>query len=168
MHKDSLMPKIALICIECQQQFWQWPSVVKRTGSKFCSNSCSVRHRNRINGNPAKRPEVRAKIAANHACVSGELNPMYGVRGERAPAFIDGRNAFGGGWHGKALANKPWACQRCGDVPVGRRLHVHHLDGDHGNDDLENLEILCVACHNNLAHPRGRNSLGQFQGGRGQ
>ncbi len=34
-------------------------------------------------------------------------------------------------------------CQRCGR----RRLHVHHVDHDRGNDDPTNLVTLCPRCH---------------------
>lgn len=37
------------------------------------------------------------------------------------------------------------ACERCGSV---ERLHVHHRDADITNNDLSNLETLCVVCHN--------------------
>jgi deoxycytidylate deaminase len=39
-------------------------------------------------------------------------------------------------------------CVICASV---ENLQVHHIDGDHLNDDLDNLTTLCVRCHN-LAH----------------
>ncbi len=36
------------------------------------------------------------------------------------------------------------------------RLEVHHKDGDHTNDDPDNLEVLCHACHSK-EHERGYN-----------
>jgi hypothetical protein len=33
---------------------------------------------------------------------------------------------------------------------------------------LENLMILCAKCHLNHAHPRERDELGRFKGGRGR
>ena len=37
------------------------------------------------------------------------------------------------------------ACEDCGDAEIP--LEVHHVDGDPFNNDLENLDGLCHACH---------------------
>jgi hypothetical protein len=53
----------------------------------------------------------------------------------------------------RAAAN--WTCQSPGcTVYLGeqshrRYLHVHHLDGMKSNDNLDNLKVLCIACHAN-------------------
>lgn len=40
------------------------------------------------------------------------------------------------------------ACERCLFVPQHTcQLDVHHLDGDHSNNDPANLETLCANCH---------------------
>lgn len=28
-----------------------------------------------------------------------------------------------------------------------RRIHRHHIDGDHGNPSRENIQMLCEGCH---------------------
>lgn len=41
-------------------------------------------------------------------------------------------------------------CERCGLTEwLGEKipLHVHHIDGDHYNNELSNLELLCLNCH---------------------
>ena len=40
-------------------------------------------------------------------------------------------------------------CQMCGKIKEenGRRFSVHHLDGDHYNNDLKNGALLCNSCH---------------------
>ena len=50
-------------------------------------------------------------------------------------------------------------CERCGisaeDYYIeteglsecDRRLIVHHIDGDHSNDDISNLKVVCRSCH---------------------
>lgn len=39
-------------------------------------------------------------------------------------------------------------CERCGFVPehIGQ-LDVHHIDGNHDNNDPANLRTLCANCH---------------------
>lgn len=151
-------------CGECGKTFNVYPSQIKRGGGKFCSISCATTYRNKTN-NPAWRPEVRRKISENHADVSGENNPMYGRRGKDAPAYIDGRNSIKGDtWRKVALTYKPPICEICGDKPTGRSLHVHHIDKDRTNNDLDNLQVVCVSCHNTKIHIRERDYLGRFTG----
>lgn len=39
-------------------------------------------------------------------------------------------------------------CQRCGFEAVVRdQMDVHHRDGNHKNNSVENLESLCANCH---------------------
>lgn len=39
-------------------------------------------------------------------------------------------------------------CQRCGFIPEDLcQLDVHHMDGDHENNNLTNLITLCANCH---------------------
>lgn len=150
------------ICQQCGKEFQAYECHVKRGKGKFCSVSCSVTYRN-LTDNVAKRSDVRAKIKANHANVSGVNNPMYGVRGEDAPGYIDGRKNFGvDTYRGLALVNKPPICEICGSEPKGRNLHVHHKDNNHRNNEPSNLMIVCVFCHNNVLHLRNRDSKGCY------
>ena len=39
-------------------------------------------------------------------------------------------------------------CELCGFIAVHRvQLDVDHIDGDHTNNDVENLQTLCANCH---------------------
>ena len=42
---------------------------------------------------------------------------------------------------------KKVSCAECGKVYPEHSLEVHHVDGDHENNDLNNLKILCTICH---------------------
>lgn len=62
-----------------------------------------------------------------------------------------------GEYHGNTLKErliragyKEYKCESCGltewlGQPIP--LHLHHKDGDHSNNLLENLELLCPNCH---------------------
>lgn len=146
----------------CGDEFYVYPSQIERGGGKFCSKSCAMTFRNKID-NPALRPEVRKKISQNHSDVSGKNNPMYGRKGSLAPAYIDGRNSIPGDvWRKKALINKPKKCEICGKEDEGRGIHVHHKDKNRNNNDLDNLQVVCVKCHNNILHPKYRDNQGRF------
>ena len=44
-------------------------------------------------------------------------------------------------------------CENCGFVPIHRcQLDVHHIDNNHSNDDVSNLQTLCANCHRLTSH----------------
>lgn len=58
------------------------------------------------------------------------------------------------------IFNKEFKCSCCGlsewqGQPIP--LEVHHKDGDHNNNEIENLEFLCLNCHALTDNFRGRN-----------
>lgn len=58
-------------------------------------------------------------------------------------------------------------CERCGiEDWQGKPLsmHLHHINGDGGDNRLENLEMLCGNCHSQTENYGGRNG-GQRGGG---
>ena len=46
-------------------------------------------------------------------------------------------------------------CCFCGRSPKKYSLELHHIDGDHENNDLNNLIYLCVDCHRIYHHDGG-------------
>lgn len=154
------MKKVERVCLWCRKAFLTLPCEISRGGGKFCSRSCAASHRNTYN-NPAKSEEVRAKISMHHADVSGEKNPMYMKRGTEAPSYKDGRNSFAGETYRKMLlaSGRKQECEIC---KTKENLHVHHIDGDHRHNVLENLTWVCAKCHNLVKHPRERDENGRF------
>jgi len=54
-----------------------------------------------------------------------------------------------------AFDNLPHKCDECGYNFI-EVLEVHHVDFDHSNDRLDNLQILCPNCHREIHyHERG-------------
>lgn len=49
-----------------------------------------------------------------------------------------------------AIETYGYECELCGCIEG--KLAVHHLDGNHNNDDIENLVVLCESCHGKI-HP---------------
>jgi 5-methylcytosine-specific restriction endonuclease McrA len=49
-----------------------------------------------------------------------------------------------------------------GEQISGRKLHIHHKDKNHNNNSLDNLQVVCVRCHNLIIHKRDRDELGRF------
>lgn len=116
------MSKVKLTCQNCGSDFEVYPYRIKRGNVKFCSTSCGTTYRNKHN-NPAKSLDIRAKISANHADVSGTRNPMYGRCGKNAPGYVDGRRIGENGrklngdtWRRVALRHKDPICEICGKI----------------------------------------------------
>ena len=150
-------------CLQCSKWFQVRTCYTKRGQGKCCSTSCGTTYRN-LTANPARSPAVREKIKANHADVSGAKNPMYGVKGAAAPGYIDGRHSFSDRpYRGMVLVNNPLKCEVCHEQPSAmHKLHVHHKDQNRTNNSLENLQLVCVNCHNNVFHSKVRDALGRF------
>ena len=54
---------------------------------------------------------------------------------------------------------RPYECEKCHTSEwMGKpiTLELHHIDGDHYNNSLENLQILCPNCHSQTPNFRSR------------
>lgn len=61
----------------------------------------------------------------------------------------------------KALTTlRDWKCEKCGRTEwEGQKipLCIHHIDGNHINNQIENLQVLCPNCHAQTDNYCGRN-----------
>ena len=57
---------------------------------------------------------------------------------------------------------KQWKCEKCGNEGVWEGeelvLELHHINGNHYDNRLENLQILCPNCHSQTDNFRNKNS----------
>lgn len=75
-------------------------------------------------------------------------------QGKNHSAYIDGKYC---GKFTKAILklkeqkrkHDNYTCQNCGitQEEIGRKLDVHHIDGDNTNNDPDNMITLCRSCH---------------------
>lgn len=54
----------------------------------------------------------------------------------------------------KKLTIHKKTCQICGKEYPEHSLEIHHKDGNHLNNDLNNLEVWCTICHRNAHYNR--------------
>ncbi len=55
-----------------------------------------------------------------------------------------------------AKANKEWKCRIC---KTEKNLQVHHIDKDQSNNNITNLEILCISCHAKIHYKKGDTTI---------
>ena len=112
---------------------------------------------------PSPSPEVREKL---RSALKGKKRPPFSVEwrrniglshsGSRSPRWRGGvsrelqRYSWTQNFVETIRERDGYLCQRCHKEQVGRAFHVHHLDGDKRNSDLDNLILLCPTCHNHI------------------
>lgn len=74
---------------------------------------------------------------------------------EAKPGVQERKRAYMRLYNAPYRAHVKDACETCGYSSIyddRRDLDVHHLDGNHQNNDLSNLQTLCVPCHRGINH----------------
>lgn len=128
------------VCIHCNNVITN-----KRKGLKFCSAKCRAAYNTYqwcLRNNKILKPGVGS---GNNQFYTN--NHMY-------------KNGIGS-FHETAFKNKKHECERCSSTT---HLLVHHKDHNRGNNELQNLEILCKKCHQKhhcIRDNKGRYTKGQ-------
>jgi endogenous inhibitor of DNA gyrase (YacG/DUF329 family) len=118
-------------CTEC--------GLTKRSNSRkgFCSTTCYAAHQRKI------------KI---EKWLIGEHN---GMRGKTATAP----------WIKQyVIETRGHKCEDCGNTEWKKQpilLELEHIDGDFGNNKIENLKLLCLNCHGMTPTYRSKNRMGR-------
>lgn len=130
-------------CIVCSGSIYRRPAEIRR-GRVFCSQACyGIANRKEkpciVCGTPIqahlnKRTCSRACANKNRIGIRYKIgSPRDKVKDERALKL-------------RLMASRGTICERC-DYNKKEILNVHHKDRNHGNNNMENLELLCPNCH---------------------
>jgi hypothetical protein len=149
-------------CKQCQKEFEADNREVKRGNGKFCSRKCSSQHTARHRIKPVANvscafcnkafylnasKQAKSKSGLFFCCrkhkdtaqrIGGieQIQPKhYGINNGKHSYRVRAINAYG---------NK---CNRCGYDENSAAIVVHHIDWNHNNTKLSNLEVLCANCH---------------------
>lgn len=137
---------VNLVCTQCGAAYQRKQS--DAAVSRYCSNSC------RCKGSSAKKKWIDKECLC--CGIPYRVEPCFAVQSKfcsRACYYQankgENHNSWKGGtgWYKKQKGER---CERCGADQ--RRLQVHHKDQDRSNNDLSNLETLCVPCHRKHHH----------------
>jgi len=118
--------------------------------------------------------EIIERMRNNHADVSAEKNPMFGVHrfGKDSPGWQNGKSLeeYGAEFNNtlkELIRNRDnHKCQICGcpEVECIKKLSVHHIDYNKKNNNTNNLIALCMRCH--LKTNYNRNKWEEYFNGR--
>ena len=65
----------------------------------------------------------------------------------------------------KRLGVKKEKCSFCGFIAFHKsQLDIDHIDGDHSNDTIGNLQVLCANCHRLKTHLCSDNLKEKYEG----
>ena len=128
----------------------------KRSDRRFCSRACSNARGKNVNSNVecATCGKIFHKsLSAINKSKSGlffcsrkhkiEAQRIGGIREIMPSHYGDTLSDY----RSIAFRNYPQKCNQCGYNKYPEVLVVHHIDLNHNNNDLSNLEILCPTHH---------------------
>jgi len=119
---------------------------MKANGLEYLKSS----HFNSGEGNPAKRPSVRRKIANTVATLWEDGFYDNRIDGMSYKTGFDDPNYKGHKWDYRDYLAKYQdinVCAECGRTIKDSKIDVHHVDENHENWLITNLKPLCVKCH---------------------
>lgn len=151
----------------CESPFQASLKEHHRGNAKYCSRGCATRHigqrktersatlitntRCSTCGTPLRKPASRIKQSktghffCNRTCK--ELAQRVGAP-TSIPDIHPNRYGTGHTFYRKlAIRAHGCSCQVCGYDTYPALIHVHHIDRNHSNRNLENLRVLCIRCH---------------------
>jgi hypothetical protein len=146
-------------CLECSLRIYDLDKI------KFCSRSCAATHNNRLHVKRKKQVatveffqclfcEIECTRRKNSLAKFCSVKCQMAARQDEVFKKIEdgnytglGRNSFKAYLVEKISPN----CAECGQEPFwnGKKLtlDMDHIDGDRGNNVIENLRLLCPNCH---------------------
>ena len=121
---------------------------------------------------PYKDPEVRRKYKHEHYMRNREKvlrrvreyeRSHPDVRKRASHKYNQKKNAP---YH--AVADEAGLIRECVECGSTENLGIHHIDGNHENNEASNLQWMCVSCHAKLHAMWRRKGLPEATGGHGR
>ena len=129
--------RLKVICYDVEM------SILRRADYYLCYCDCGKKK-------VVKGLHLRGGATRSCGCLSQEvLHKMNSNRmGENNPTYYHGLTVEAADFR-KDIRHRDKVCQRCGKTKEknGRELSVHHLDGNHYNNVLDNGIAYCTSCH---------------------
>lgn len=144
----------SLTCVVCKKEFKRKPSLIKRGGGRFCSNTCHFASKRTgkyiacswCSAQVYRKPRLlrlskSKKYFCDKSCQTKWRNQYFS--GPLHTNWTTGEHSYRSAIK---RAGKEVKCEVC-DVTDERILAVHHKDRIRTNNDPSNLAWLCHNCH---------------------
>jgi hypothetical protein len=151
-HENRINSKETLNCKNCEKEFLS----NKKDKRKFCSLSCSAEFNNR---NRPRREKSKFCLNCNkpleahqYKFCSSDCSGKFQWK-NTITKIENGNTSFGENTYKKYLIHKHGnRCMKCGWNEINPTtglvpIQLEHKDGNSGNHNLLNLELLCPNCH---------------------
>ena len=149
-----------------------WSKGRKLSEETIIKMSIACRGRNTWSKGRKLSDETKRKMS--EANRGRKLRHEFGI-GDRNPSWRGGSSfepyspSFNQQLKDRIRVRDNFICQHCGipELECNTRLHIHHIDYNKKNSNIDNLISLCVSCHaktywnkkvsiNGFANPQGR------------
>jgi len=133
-------------CVQCGKAFYTPPCLER---IKFCSSKCYHENRKTWKLSDEWKQKISDSVKKNLPSTAWKKGQHFSPetefkKGERLeenhPRWKGGKTSY----RRIAKRNKNWICEQCGKK---EKLHVHHINENRNNNNIENLMILCCKCH---------------------
>lgn len=148
-------------CQICSKNFYSKPSWIKLGFGKYCSLDCKrvgqktgklvkcfLCNKEVYKSGKALKQSKSGKFFCGKSCQTRWRNGQY--VGLMHKNYIDGNSSY------KTILNRSGGLKICTLCKTDdkRVLAVHHIDGNHRNNDVKNLSWLCHNCHHLVHHDK--------------
>lgn len=146
-------------CLSCSKDFYTKPSWIIKGYGKYCSMlckrkaqktgqivKCSICGKETYKTLKALRLSKSQKYFCGKSCQAIWRNSEF--VGKKHANYITGKSSY------KSILSRnkvPKICSLC-NTNDSRVLAVHHVDGNHYNNEIKNLAWLCHNCHHLVHH----------------
>ncbi len=164
---DTIIKDNVHICLNCGNEF---TNIDKRR--KFCSGKCSAIYNNKLRNKKEISYCVHCGNELNNRqknYCSIDCQTEYN-RNIKIQKWLNGEIEGRRGENGTAIWIKSYLikergekCEECGWDKVNPTsnnipIELEHIDGDHTNNKIENLKLLCPSCHSLTPTYKGANA----------
>jgi hypothetical protein len=150
-----------LVCKKCKKEFSTKPSLIAKGGGIYCSKYCHYEDKRQgvmtecatcKKGIYRKPRLIKKSKSGNHFCDKSCQTIWRNSEfvGSKHPNWKNGNSTY------RDILLRTGKTRTCGmcDNDDFRVLTVHHIDEDHGNNEVSNLAWLCFNCHHLVHHDK--------------
>ena len=151
------------VCGHCGKEYLTYlpPSYIREGRGKVCSRQCSGKQNAKIMAqdipaivemsldNSMSTPDIAAHFGCSTTLIRKALRKAGCPRDRANYGEQNGRYS-----HGRYVNEHVYRhmvskdlCAKCGST---KDLAIHHVNLEHSDNTLDNLQVLCASCHNSL------------------